>query len=153
MNKNDSEKMAAILESLGYTEVDTPDGSNLILLNTCSVRGKSESRMYGWLGQLKRLKTNDQRPATIIGVCGCIPQHAKQEIFDRAPHVDLVFGVNNIEHLPELLARVEQGENHVMEILKQKEINDKKMEEGRWKSEEVVRNTMRGEVDFHLPSE
>ncbi|MFH1428189.1 MAG: tRNA (N6-isopentenyl adenosine(37)-C2)-methylthiotransferase MiaB [Candidatus Margulisiibacteriota bacterium] len=116
MNKNDSEKIAGILESIGYQEAPDQHHASLILLNTCSIRGKAESRVYGWLGQLKKLKV-ESKELKVIGVCGCIPQHVKEDIFKKAPHVDLVFGANNIHHLPQLLARVEQGEKHVIEIL------------------------------------
>ena len=121
MNKNDSEKIAAILEGLGYSEVTEPESASLILLNTCSVRGKSENRMYGWLGKLKSLtKTHPSHithhSSPILAVCGCIPQHAGEEIFQKAPHVSLIFGVNTIEQLPELLSRVDQGEKHILAI-------------------------------------
>ncbi|MFC1478346.1 tRNA (N6-isopentenyl adenosine(37)-C2)-methylthiotransferase MiaB [Candidatus Margulisiibacteriota bacterium] len=116
MNKNDSEKIAGILEGLGYQEAPDQHHAALILLNTCSIRGKAESRVYGWLGQLKQLKVKSKK-LKVIGICGCIPQHAKEEIFKKAPHVDLIFGANNIHNLPDLLARVEQGEKHVIEIL------------------------------------
>ena len=117
MNKNDSEKIAAILDQEGYQEVAEAFGADLILMNTCSVRGKAETRMLGWLGQLKSYKAQNLKCK--IGVCGCIPQHAKQEIFEKAPHVDFVFGTNTIHELPRLLARVALGEKQVMDVSEQ----------------------------------
>jgi tRNA-2-methylthio-N6-dimethylallyladenosine synthase len=111
MNKHDSEEICALLEKNDYVEASTPEEASVVLLNTCSVRGKSENRVYGWLGQLKSIN-----PRPIIGVCGCMPQYAGQDIFHKAPHVDLVFGVNSIDQLPKLLARINQGEKHLLAL-------------------------------------
>jgi len=116
MNKNDSERIMAITESLGYQETTNYQQANIIILNTCSVREKAENRVYGWLGLLKKLKENNN--SLKIGVCGCMPQHAKETIFKKAPHVDFIFGTNNIGNLPQILSKVESGkEKHTMEIL------------------------------------
>ncbi|MFA5928235.1 MAG: MiaB/RimO family radical SAM methylthiotransferase [Candidatus Margulisiibacteriota bacterium] len=119
MNQNDSEKLAGLLDSLGYEETTAMDSADLILLNTCSVRNKAETRFYGNLGRLKKLKEVRKEKGLsrlLIGVCGCIPQHAKEEIFKKARYVDFIFGVNSIEQLPLILERVLAGEKRVIEI-------------------------------------
>ena len=116
MNKNDSEIVSSILEGLGYKPAESPNEANLVLLNTCSVREKAELKVYGRLGELKHLKETSN-PNMIIGVIGCMSQYQKEEIFKKAPYVDLVLGTLNIPHLSELLERVKQGERQVIEIL------------------------------------
>jgi len=101
MNQHDTEKMAGILEGLGFTATDDPAGADVILLNTCSVREKAESKVFGRLGRLRRLKRD--RPDLVIGVVGCVAQQAGEAIFRRAPYVDLVMGPRNLARLGDLL--------------------------------------------------
>ncbi len=104
MNQHDSEKMAGILGGLGYEATRDEREADLILLNTCSVRDKAESKVFGRLGELRRLK--GVRPDLIIGVVGCVAQQAGESIFRRAPYVDLVMGPRN---LPRLGALIEEA--------------------------------------------
>ena len=101
MNQHDSEKMAGILGGLGYQATRDEREADMILLNTCSVREKAESKVFGRLGELRCLK--DQRPELIIGVVGCVAQQAGESIFRRAPYVDLVMGPRNLERLGSLI--------------------------------------------------
>src|SRR5919109_4826915 len=105
MNKYESERMAGILVGLGYEITGQPRDADLILLNTCSVRDKAEHKVYSQLGQLKWLKR--ENPDLIVGVCGCVAQQEGERILQRVPHVDLVFGPQNIPRLPSLLAQVQ----------------------------------------------
>lgn len=107
MNFHDSEILAGLLEEAGWTKASRPEEADLVILNTCCVREKAESKVYGLLGSLKSLK--DRRPQLIIGVGGCMVQQpgVAQELARRAPHVDLIFGTYNAYRLPELLARVQ----------------------------------------------
>ncbi|MHB0884545.1 MAG: tRNA (N6-isopentenyl adenosine(37)-C2)-methylthiotransferase MiaB [Bacillota bacterium] len=110
MNEHDSERLAGMLENLGYQPVDDPAQADVVVLNTCTVRETAETRVFGRLGELKRLKS--ERPGMIIGVCGCMPQRegAADEVRRRAPHVDLVFGTHNLDEFPTLLRQVaEEG--------------------------------------------
>ena len=66
MNEHDSERMKGMLESLGYVESPEPDGADLILFNTCSIRENADSRFIAHLGHAKRLKTED--PGRIVGL-------------------------------------------------------------------------------------
>ncbi len=105
MNVVDSERIVHLLQEIGYGQVESPDGADLILLNTCSVRGKAERKVYGHLGRFKPLK--DARPEIIIGVGGCVAQQEGKEMLGRVPWLDLVFGTHNVHQLPDLVRRIE----------------------------------------------
>src|ERR1700719_1106257 len=109
MNDHDSEKVAGVLLSRGYTQVDSPDSASLILYNTCSIREKAAQKVFSRLGEFG-LQQNDGR---IIGVLGCVAQQEGEEIFRRAPWVSLVCGSASYSRLPELLAQVEAGNQRV----------------------------------------
>ncbi len=107
MNVYDSEKIMAYLDDR-YIEAASEDEADLILLNTCSVRGKAEQKVFSMIGRFKPLK--DLNPELIIAVGGCVAQQEGQGILDRSPLVDLVFGTHNIEDLPDLLdERIRKG--------------------------------------------
>jgi tRNA-2-methylthio-N6-dimethylallyladenosine synthase len=101
MNQHDSEKMAGILLDLGYTPTSDESVADLILLNTCSVREKAESKVFGRLGRLRLLKKSN--PDLLLGVVGCVAQQAGEGIFRRAPYVDLVMGPRNLSRLGHLI--------------------------------------------------
>jgi tRNA-2-methylthio-N6-dimethylallyladenosine synthase len=101
MNQHDSEKMAGLLDGLGYEATGDDREADLILLNTCSIREKAESKVYDRLGRLRRLKAAN--PDLLIGVVGCVAQQTGEGIFRRAPFVDLVMGPRNLSRLPELI--------------------------------------------------
>jgi len=110
MNEHDSEAIAGILEEAGYLPAENVTNADLIILNTCSVREKADSKVLGKLGRLKKLKMDN--PDLIIGICGCMMQQEgmKERIFKTAPYVDLVFGTHNIHRLPELLKKLSFAE-------------------------------------------
>jgi tRNA-2-methylthio-N6-dimethylallyladenosine synthase len=97
MNVHDSEKMTGILEEQGYTRTDSPSNADLVIFNTCSIRQKAEQKFYSELGRMKSLKK--KRPWMKIAVAGCIAQQEGKNIFKHAPHVDFVFGTQNIHTL------------------------------------------------------
>ena len=114
MNVLDSELVAAQLLQLGYELVDSPRQADVILLNTCSVRQHAEDKIYSALGRLKQLKA--EHPETIIGVLGCMAQKDQHQIFQRAPHVDLVVGPGQLGQLPALLEQVADGGGPRIEV-------------------------------------
>ena len=116
MNVNDSEKMAGLLEGMGYERAENPEEADIIIVNTCSVRAKPDNKAYSFIGNLKRLKK--KKPETVVAVAGCIPQKEKEHIL-RFPHVDLVFGTFNFVKLPQLLEKVKK-EGKVVEVLNSK---------------------------------
>jgi tRNA-2-methylthio-N6-dimethylallyladenosine synthase len=109
MNEHDSEKVAGVLLSRGYRQVESPDAASLILYNTCSIREKAAQKVFSRLGEY-RGKQGDGR---IIGVLGCVAQQEGEEIFARAPWVSLVCGSASYRKLPELLAELEVGNHRV----------------------------------------
>ncbi len=112
MNKSDSEKVAGILERLGYIPSQQVEDADLVLLNTCSVRERAEEKVFGKLGELKKIKKKN--PKVLIGVFGCMAQRMKEELIERFPHVDFVLGSYKFIKLPEVLEKVEEGKKLVI---------------------------------------
>jgi tRNA-2-methylthio-N6-dimethylallyladenosine synthase len=109
MNEHDSEKVAGVLLSRGYRQVDSPDTASLILYNTCSIREKAAQKVFSRLGEYR----TKQAPGQVIGVLGCVAQQEGEDIFERAPWVSLVCGSASYRKLPELLAQIEEGNQRV----------------------------------------
>lgn len=107
MNEYDSSRMAGLLAEMGYAAAEGPEQADLILLNTCSVREHAAHKVYSYVGALKGLK--QKRPGLIIGVGGCLAQQEGQRLLDHIPHLDLVFGTDAIERLPELIDQASRG--------------------------------------------
>ncbi len=110
MNVYDSMRMADVLAPLGYRAVDAPAGADLVILNTCHIREKAAEKVYSELGRLRRLKDDGARQGRrmLIAVAGCVAQAEGEEILDRAPYVDIVFGPQTYHRLADMVARVER---------------------------------------------
>jgi len=100
MNELDSERLSGNLKLRGYTRTDDENQADLLLLNTCSIRDKSEQKVYSRLGRLRDVK---HVTGAKIGVCGCVAQQEGERILDRAPWVDFVMGPGNVGHLDAVL--------------------------------------------------
>ncbi len=109
-NVSDSERMKGILAMLGYEFTDSQEEADLILFNTCAVRGHAEDRVYGNVGATKNYKRRN--PELIVAVCGCMAQQESvAERFKRSySHVNLVFGTQVQHRLPEFIYRALNGE-------------------------------------------
>ncbi|MDO4910841.1 MAG: tRNA (N6-isopentenyl adenosine(37)-C2)-methylthiotransferase MiaB [Corynebacterium sp.] len=124
MNVHDSERLSGLLESAGYVpfkgnQVD-PDAvgddiPDLIVFNTCAVRENADMRLYGTLGQLRKVK--ETHPGLQIAVGGCLAQKDKEVVVKKAPWVDVVFGTHNIGSLPVLLERAAHNHEAAVEIV------------------------------------
>jgi tRNA-2-methylthio-N6-dimethylallyladenosine synthase len=101
MNEHDSERMAGMLESLGYREAGQRGDADLILFNNCSIREKADERFLSHLGEARRIKA--ERPGVVVGVGGCWAQSVKEEVFRRFPYVDVAFGPGQVHRLAEFL--------------------------------------------------
>lgn len=115
-NVNDGEKILGVLVNAGYGRAAAPEDADLIIFNTCAVREHAEQRVFGNVGALKKLK--EQNPKLMIAVCGCMAQQ-KQIVgkFKASyPFVDIVFGVNAIDTLPQLIAQRITGHKRVMQM-------------------------------------
>ncbi|MGO4171416.1 tRNA (N6-isopentenyl adenosine(37)-C2)-methylthiotransferase MiaB [Bosea sp. TAF32] len=106
MNVYDGQRMADILSHQGYEETATPEGADLILLNTCHIRDRAVQKVYSELGKLRDIKNAQLAGGqeTKIVVAGCVAQAEGAEIQHRQPAVDLVVGPQAYHRLPELLA-------------------------------------------------
>ncbi|MEN6430866.1 MAG: tRNA (N6-isopentenyl adenosine(37)-C2)-methylthiotransferase MiaB [Coriobacteriales bacterium] len=116
MNKHDSERIAGVLEdALGLLPAESPQEADVVVFNTCAVREGAEERLRGQVSSLKAAKTVD--PDVIIAVGGCIGQRDGETLLSYLPHVDVVFGTQNIDHLPLLIASAHATRSPVVERL------------------------------------
>jgi tRNA-2-methylthio-N6-dimethylallyladenosine synthase len=120
MNKADSERMAGVLEEMGYQWTETPDAANLILYNTCTIRDNAEQKVYSYLG--RQAKRKQQEPDLTLVVAGCVAQQEGEALLRRVPELDLVMGPQYANRLDELLEQVFSGQQvvatepiHIME--------------------------------------
>ncbi|MCZ6731108.1 MAG: tRNA (N6-isopentenyl adenosine(37)-C2)-methylthiotransferase MiaB [Gammaproteobacteria bacterium] len=105
MNDYDSARIADVLAASHHLELtDEPSEADVLLLNTCSVREKAEEKVYSELGRWRALKQD--RPGVVIGVGGCVASQEGEAIIKRAPYVDIVFGPQTLQRLPEMLDSV-----------------------------------------------
>ena len=113
-NVNDGERIKGVLVDIGYGLCDKPEDADLILFNTCAVREHAEQRVFGNVGALKGLK--EKKPGLIIGLCGCMAnqKHVVEKLRKSYPYVDLVFGVDGIDTLPQLIAQKLQKHKRVL---------------------------------------
>lgn len=127
MNEHDSEVMAGLLEERFYIPTKEIKEADFILLNTCCIREKAESKVLSMLGSLKKLKA--KKPDLIVGVCGCMIQQKNivPKILHAAPFVNLMFGTNNMDKLPEYLERIERDGQPVYEIIEEDASADLKL--------------------------
>jgi len=117
MNERDSETIAGLLSEMGFRENPDRDSADILIINTCSVRENADSRFFGTLGQMKRVKNS--RPDFIVGLCGCMmqQQHVVDAIKEKYPWVDIVFGTHNLHELPELITSVISEKRKRIEVI------------------------------------
>lgn len=101
MNVNDSERLAGVLRKEGAEMSDSPESSDLIIINTCAVREKSEEKLYSLLGRMETIK---KRKKFLIGVAGCVAQLQKSRLIEKKPFVDFVVGPDNYQDIPRILS-------------------------------------------------
>lgn len=108
MNVYDSERIAAILETLGFSPASTPKSADLIIFNTCHIREKAAEKVFSDLGRAYAIKQEraEEGKDTIIGVMGCVVQAEDEQIAKRAPFVDFATGPLTYHRLPEILAKI-----------------------------------------------
>jgi tRNA-2-methylthio-N6-dimethylallyladenosine synthase len=107
MNVYDSARMAELVAPLGYSPSETPDGADLVILNTCHIREKAAEKVFSELGGIRHLKNAKEKRGgkMIVAVAGCVAQAEGDQILRRAPFVDMVFGPQTYHRLPEMIAR------------------------------------------------
>jgi tRNA-2-methylthio-N6-dimethylallyladenosine synthase len=122
MNEYDSEVMAGLLKSGGYSLTENLEKADVILLNTCYVREKVKHKILSKLGQLRKLK--EKKSNLILGLCGCLAQKEPGRILEQAPYLDFILGSSNFFELPGVLREIsgnhtresELGEGHTGRI-------------------------------------
>jgi len=107
MNKADSERMAGILEEMGFHWSEDPDQADLILYNTCTIRDNAEQKVYSYLG--KQVKRKHENPDLTLIVAGCVAQQEGESLLRRVPEVDLIMGPQHANRLRDLLEQVFAG--------------------------------------------
>ena len=100
LNENDSEKLCGMLEEMGYSKTEQFEEADIALFNTCCVRENAEDKLFGKLGELKRIK---EQKGTIIAIGGCMMQeeHIIKKIKQSYPFVDVIFGTHTLHRFPE----------------------------------------------------
>ena len=116
LNENDSEKLAGMLEEMGYKSTENLEKASIYILNTCCVRENAEEKLFGKLGELKKLK---QKNNGIIAICGCMMQekHIQEKLKESYPYVDIIFGTHTIHKFPEDLYNAITEKNKIKDIL------------------------------------
>ncbi len=97
MNAHDSERIKGLLEELGLGEAPSQDEADVIVLNTCTIREKPDTRFAAHMGNAAKLKR--ERPGTIVAVGGCYAEAQRERLFQLYPDVDVAFGPGTISHL------------------------------------------------------
>ncbi len=115
MNEHDSERIAGLLEADGMQVTDDVEDADVVVLNTCCIRENADNKLYGTLGHLKSLK--DRRPDMEIMIAGCLAQKDREQLAERAPHVDVVLGTHNVHRAVDLLHEHQRSGDPVIEIL------------------------------------
>ena len=116
LNENDSEKLSGIVEKMGYTKVENPKEADLNIINTCCVRENAEDRLFGKLGELKKIKENN---GSIIAIGGCMMQekHITNKIKESYPFADILFGTHTLHKFPEDLYKALDEKNKIEDII------------------------------------
>ncbi|WP_414529989.1 tRNA (N6-isopentenyl adenosine(37)-C2)-methylthiotransferase MiaB [Nodularia chucula] len=124
MNKADSERMAGILEDMGFEWSEDPNEADLILYNTCTIRDNAEHKVYSYLG--RQAKRKHEQPNLTLVVAGCVAQQEGESLLRRVPELDLVMGPQHANRLKDLLTSVFDGNQvvatesvHIMEDITQ----------------------------------
>lgn len=106
MNENDSEHVAGLLIRAGAGKAASPEESDIILVNTCAVRKKSEDKIDSFLGRLTPLKKDRDR---VIGILGCVAQLRRGELFKKRPEIDIIVGPDHYHEIASLLFQKREG--------------------------------------------
>jgi tRNA-2-methylthio-N6-dimethylallyladenosine synthase len=117
MNVYDSARMADVLAPIGYAPAETPDGADMVILNTCHIREKATEKLFSELGRLREAKALKRAAGgeMVLAVAGCVAQAEGKEITARAPWVDIVLGPQTYHRLPEMVARASRAAGAVIE--------------------------------------
>lgn len=112
MNIHESEKIAGILEKLGYSETQEEKQADVIVFNTCCIRETAEAKINGHIGEIKKYK--ERNPDLIVAVCGCMSQQkgVAENLKKRFPFIDIILGTANLNLLEEQILKVRNSRHH-----------------------------------------
>jgi len=111
MNLADTEIVQGILQNNGYSPSKNAEDADVILVNTCSIRENAEQRIYGRLGNFKRIK--DKKPDVVIGILGCMAERLREDLVGKKKIVDVVVGPDEYRRLPELIDLAFNGDKGI----------------------------------------
>ena len=114
MNVADSDLIGSVLAEAGYATASRADDADVIVVNTCAVREKAEERVIARASELAAVKR--RRPGTVLAIVGCMAEHLKEGLAERAPAVDVIAGPDSYRRLPELLAHRRAGGAPVLDL-------------------------------------
>ena len=123
MNVHESEKLAGILESMGYNLTENREEADVVVFNTCAIRETAEQKIMGNIGEFKSLKK--KKPNMIIAVCGCMTQQNNypQMLKEKFPFIDIIFGTHNLSSFGEFLKRRIETGKKLVEITETEDIS------------------------------
>jgi tRNA-2-methylthio-N6-dimethylallyladenosine synthase len=116
MNVADSDLIGSVLADAGYAPSERADDADVIVVNTCAVREKAEERVIARAAELAAVKR--RRPGTVLAIVGCMAEHLKEGLAERAPAVDVIAGPDSYRRMPQLLAAAKQAHAHPLVDLK-----------------------------------
>lgn len=124
MNVHESEKIAGMLENMGYAPTEDKEKADIIVFNTCAIREGAEDRALGNIGNLKKMKKAN--PNKIIAVAGCMTQQKQvaEKLFKTFPFIDIIVGTHNLYELPTLINKKINEHKRTLENIEQAEINE-----------------------------
>ena len=125
MNVHESEKLAGILENMGYKACENEEDADLVLFNTCAIRESAEQKIFAHIGELKKLKA--KKKDMIIAICGCMSQQKNypENILKKFPFVDIIFGTHNISELERFIEKRESSKKKVVDIKESEDISNR----------------------------
>ena len=106
MNEHDSERIAGLFEADGMSPTSDYESADVVFINTCTIRENADNRLYGHLGQLKKIK--DAQPGKVLVVGGCAAQKDRDIVRERAPWVDVVLGTHNLDRVVDLIDHAQE---------------------------------------------
>ncbi len=116
MNVADSDPIGSVLADAGYAQAGRADEADVIVVNTCAVREKAEERVIARASELGALKR--KKPGTVLAIVGCMAEHLKEGLAERAPAVDVIAGPDSYRLMPDLLAAARAEHSHPLVDIK-----------------------------------
>ena len=116
LNENDSEKICGMLEEMDYSKTEDATQANIIVFNTCCIRENAEDKLFGKLGEMKKIRNNNH---AIIAIGGCMMQekHILEKLNKSYPYVDIVFGTHTLHKLPEDIYKILENNIRIEDVL------------------------------------